>query len=112
MQMQLQSNFSLVYASVRDLGYVVLGSLGGSEGHRRHGHHDGWARRVDSGIWGLRCRSNRRAVAWNGGSRRLHLSPLEKLGEMKASGKVRCRHYVQTVNYNNLLELRRTGFTR
>lgn len=115
MQTQQQSDFSLAHVSVWDLRDVVLGSLGGSEGHRSHGHHDRRACRVYGGIRGLRGRSNWRAVACNGGPLRLHLSPLEKLGEMKASGTVRYRRthpqlMHNKLKYNNFLYLRSDSF--
>lgn len=62
-----------------DLRDIVLRCLWGMEGHVSHGHHDGLIGGVDRCCGGLRRGPNGRVVAWNGGPRRLHLRPLEKL---------------------------------
>lgn len=57
---------------------VVL-CLWGGERHGRHGHHDWLISGVDSGRRSLRARPYGGCVRRDGGPRRLHLSPLEKL---------------------------------
>lgn len=57
---------------------VVL-CLWGGERHGRHGHHDWLISGVDSGSRSLRARPYGGRVRRDGGPRRLHLSPLEKL---------------------------------
>lgn len=59
---------------------VVLRGMCRVERHGGHGHDDGLVGGVDGRGGGLRAGPDGRCVGWDGGSRRLHLSPLEKLG--------------------------------
>lgn len=70
---------------------VVLCSLRGGERHGRHGHHDWLVGRVDGCRGSLRAGPYGGSVGGDGGPRRLHLSPLEKL---EATRKTNSQHYI------------------
>lgn len=70
---------------------VVLCSLRGGERHGRHGHHDWLVGRVDGCRGSLRAGPYGGSVGGDGGPRRLHLSPLEKL---EATRKRNSQRYI------------------